>query len=110
MMLASNGGMRALAEQQDSTQEEDLFALSLEDLVTLDFNLLYKVQEKLSFSLRVDNIFDKEYEHPGIRNANSGADPGYWDAGGAWQGSQGWFNSVVPQPGRTVWLSASIGL
>ncbi len=54
MMLASNGGMRALAEQQDSTQEEDLFALSLEDLVTLDFNLLYKVQEKLSFSLRVD--------------------------------------------------------
>jgi len=76
------------------------------DYVTLDFNLLYKVKENLSFSLRVDNIFDEEYEHPGIRSADSGADPGYWDGGGSWHGSQGWFNSLVPQPGRTLWLSA----
>jgi len=82
---------------------------SIDDYLTLDFNLLYKVKEKLSFSLRVDNIFDTKHEHPGIRSADSGADAGYW-GGGTWQGSQGWFNSVVPQPGRTVWLTASIGL
>ncbi|MCP4219423.1 MAG: TonB-dependent receptor, partial [bacterium] len=59
----------------------------------------------LSVSLKVDNIFDSEYYHPGIRSANAGDEPGYIDAGGVWQGSNGWYNSLLPQPGRTMYLS-----
>ena len=56
----------------------------------------------LGLSLRAANLFDEEYFHPGVREANAGVTPGFFDASGAWQGSGGFYNSLLPQPGRTV--------
>ncbi|MCP4215130.1 MAG: TonB-dependent receptor [bacterium] len=80
----------------------------VESYFTADFFLGYKLTQKLSVSLKVDNIFDSEYYHPGIRSANAGDEPGYIDAGGVWQGSKGWYNSLLPQPGRTMYLSVRL--
>ena len=52
-------------------------------------------------SLRVTNLLDTEYAHPGIGSADSGTTPGRW-VGERWEGSAGYFNSVLPQPGRAV--------
>ena len=54
----------------------------------------------LGFSIAVDNLTDRAYFHPGIRDANAGTTPG---------GSAGYFNSLLPQPGRTITLSMHIG-
>jgi outer membrane cobalamin receptor len=63
----------------------------------------------LGISLSIDNALDKRYFHPGIREANAGTTAGFFDANGVWQGSSGYFNSLLPQPGRTVTLSMHIG-
>jgi hypothetical protein len=56
----------------------------------------------LGFTLVVNNLTGKGYFHPGVREANAGLTPGYFDSEGVWQGSQGFFNSLLPQPGRTI--------
>ncbi len=76
----------------------------------LDGNLLVKdiFVKGLSVSLRVTNIFDSLYYHPGIRTANSGEEPGYFDDEGIWRGSAGWLNSLLPQFGRNFLLSLNL--
>ncbi len=71
-----------------------------------DANILYKnlFVKGLGLGLKITNIFDTEYFHPGVREANSGTEPGHWE-GKAWYGSKGWYNSLMPQPGRFVMLS-----
>jgi outer membrane receptor protein involved in Fe transport len=54
--------------------------------------------------LRARNLFDSAYEHPGVREASSGDVPGSFDDSGVWHGSGGFFNSLLPQPGRTLSL------
>ena len=58
----------------------------------------------LSVGLSVTNLFDEELLHPGVRDASSGVEPGFFDDSGTWHGSTGFFNSVLPQPGRAVSL------
>lgn len=58
----------------------------------------------LGFSIAIDNLTDRAYFHPGIRDANAGTTPGFFDENGVWQGSAGYFNSLLPQPGRTITL------
>lgn len=78
---------------------------------TADINLLYKnlFVKGLSVSVKVNNIFDKEYFHTGIRDANSGITPGFWN-NGKWYGSLGWSNSLLPQPGRSFIFGIGIDI
>jgi outer membrane receptor for ferrienterochelin and colicins len=62
----------------------------------------------VSLSLRCTNLMDRAYFHPGIRDANAGTAPGFFDARGRWIGSGGYFNSLLPQPGRQFLLSIEI--
>ncbi len=59
----------------------------------------------LGLSLNVLNLFDKHYYQPGVRDANSGDTPGFFDAKGVWHGSGGFYNSLLPQPGRAVMVT-----
>jgi len=67
------------------------------------------VGEPLSLRLRVDNLLDTGYSHPGIRTADSGETPGAM-VGGVWTGSAGYYNSRLPQPGRTLWVTLGLDL
>jgi outer membrane cobalamin receptor len=75
---------------------------------TLDLNVratdLFSVKG-LDFSLRVSNLLDRTYFHPGVSQADAGTTPGYFDASGTWHGSTGWYSSLLPQPGRTLTLA-----
>jgi outer membrane receptor protein involved in Fe transport len=52
-----------------------------------------------SLGLRVTNLFDETYYHPGVRDASAGLGPGP---------SAGYFNSLLPQPGREVSLVVTL--
>lgn len=62
----------------------------------------------LSLGLKIYNLFDTEYYHPGYRGANAGENL-IFDANDQLDetisGSQGWYNSRLPQPLRTVMLN-----
>ncbi|MBN2486875.1 MAG: TonB-dependent receptor [Bacteroidales bacterium] len=69
----------------------------------LDANIIIKDIgfEGLNFNIQFNNILGTEYFHPGTRAATSGNTPGSW-SGLEWQGSVGWNNSLMPQPGRYI--------
>ncbi|MFA6954794.1 MAG: TonB-dependent receptor [Thermoanaerobaculia bacterium] len=79
----------------------------VDSFATIDLNLVATdlASTGIGVSLSVENLFDEEYFHPGIRDANAGTTPGYFDSGGNWRGSSGFFNSLLPQPGRSVLLT-----
>lgn len=69
--------------------------------LTIDGNIQVRdlIYKGLNVEVKLINITDAVYFHPGIREANSGESPGTWDSNGlGWNGSQGWFNSKLPQP------------
>jgi outer membrane cobalamin receptor len=72
----------------------------------LDGNLTWTdfAVKGIGLSLKVTNLFDTKYFNPGIRSANSGDTGGTWN-GRAWDGSNGWYNSLLPQPRRCIILS-----
>ena len=78
----------------------------IDSYFTMNATLLYKnlFIEGLSFRLKVNNLFDTQYFHPGIKNADAGETPGQW-VGDAWNGSAGWYNSKLPQPHRYYMIS-----
>lgn len=65
----------------------------------------------LSASLRIRNLFNTSYFHPGIREAAAGNTPGTFDVNDNYQGGsqKNYFNSLLPQPGRTIMMSLSYG-
>ncbi len=71
-----------------------------------DLNLMWrKVYDfPLNLSVKINNLFDTDYFHPGVRAANAGMTPGYWQ-NNHWYGSRGWNNSLIPQPGREIIVS-----
>jgi outer membrane cobalamin receptor len=77
---------------------------------TIDATLVWRdlFAEGLSLVLSAENLLDEEYFHPGIREASAGVEPGTFDSTGAWQGSRGYYSSLLPQPGRTVSLRLRI--
>lgn len=72
---------------------------------TLDVNARARdfLVDGLWLSLRIANLLDTRYFHPGVGDANSGERPGRWE-GDRWVGSLGYFNSLLPQPGRSIAL------
>jgi iron complex outermembrane receptor protein len=66
--------------------------------VILDSSISYKAAKWQTF-FKVLNIFDREVLAPGINNANSGDDFS--------QRSKGYDNSLLPQPGRSFWLTTN---
>jgi outer membrane receptor protein involved in Fe transport len=62
----------------------------------------------VSLSLGIENLFDRRYAHPGVRDANAGVDPGAFDSNGQWAGSHGFYSSLLPQPGRSIALNLHI--
>lgn len=74
---------------------------------TADANLTYKYSAKdpLRWTLSVENLFNRRYFHPGVRQADAGFSQGQFDDDGVWHGSDGYFNSLLPQEGRGVFLS-----
>lgn len=79
---------------------------------TLDANVRWDdvFAKGVGVSLAIENLTDKKYSHPGVRDANAGTTPGSFDANGAWTGSGGFFNSLLPQPGRSALLSVHLTL
>ena len=71
---------------------------------TLDLALHWKDfwTKGLGLSLRVANLLDKAYFHPGLRDAGAGIVPGGFISPGVWRGSGSYYNSLLPQPGRAV--------
>jgi outer membrane receptor for ferrienterochelin and colicins len=64
----------------------------------------------LGVSLTIDNVANRTYFHPGVRDANAGTTPGSFDAAGVWQGSRGYYNSLLAQPGRIVMVGLHFNL
>jgi hypothetical protein len=62
----------------------------------------------LGLSLRVANLADRRTFHPGLRDAGAGTTPGGFDAAGRWSGSASYYNSLLPQPGRSIQVSLSL--
>ncbi len=69
---------------------------------TVDVNFLWRnfATNGLDVGLSVNNLLDEHYFHPGLREADAGTRSGQFDNNGVWQGSEGWYSSVLPQPGR----------
>ncbi len=88
---------------------------SVAGYVTLDFNAIFKLFPSANWhiSLQVNNLFDAIYDHPGIRDADAGVTPGYFDETGKYHGpgaDRYYYSSLLPQPGRTVLISLHVGL
>lgn len=79
----------------------------VEDYATADLSLTHRDWPRpgIGWQLTVSNLFDHHYAHPGLREGDAGFAPGYWNDSGVWQGSAGYYNSLMPQPGRGVFLS-----
>ncbi len=63
---------------------------------------------RLGLSLRVDNLLDRQYFHPGVRDAGAGYVPGTFGPDHlTYSGGSGYhyYNSLLPQPGRSFKLS-----
>ncbi|WP_372765915.1 TonB-dependent receptor plug domain-containing protein [Pseudoalteromonas sp.] len=99
----------------DSNPLDEIPGYGVTDLA-LQFSL--PKLDKVEFSLRVTNLFDKEYYHPGIRDADANDplvnaalfdDIGFdQDNPKAWSGSQGWYNSRLPQAERRIVLGLTV--
>jgi outer membrane receptor for ferrienterochelin and colicins len=68
------------------------------------------VVKGMGLSLDIFNVLDLQYSHPGVRSANAGETPGYFDDAGVWHGSAGYDSSRLPQPGRAFLLSLRFDL
>lgn len=62
----------------------------------------------LGLSLRAANLTDKTYFHPGLRDAGAGTAPGGFNPAGVWTGSGSYYNSLLPQPGRSMEFSVTL--
>lgn len=77
-------------------------------VTVFDLNLNRQFGSGLSVALDAFNLFDRHYVSPGVRQADAGATPGFFDSNGVWQGSTGTFSSLLPQEGRTFLISVGL--
>ena len=84
---------------------------SVDAFATMDINLTYRnfVMDGLNLGLRVGNLFNAVYFHPGVNGATAGDTPGEMvmgeDGTESWQGSSGSYNSLIPQPARSIQIT-----
>ncbi len=73
---------------------------SVDAYFVADANVHCRIFKHFSMSLRVVNLLNTEYFHSGVRNANSGGtmEPSW--TGRAFNGSKGFYNSLLPQATR----------
>jgi outer membrane cobalamin receptor len=73
---------------------------------TLDLVINYNdfLFKGLNIRLKIQNLLDEQYFHPGIKNASAGTEPGYW-VGNRWYGSKGVYTSLIPQNGANYAIS-----
>lgn len=74
---------------------------------TFDLNINFRLGGA-GLSLRVANLTDKLYFHPGFADGNAGDRPGSFNAQGEWEGSGGYYSSLLAQPGRAVYLTLRV--
>ncbi len=77
---------------------------------TIDLNLRFNALRGVAFDLKGKNLLNSNYSHPGFASASSGNAPGYLDENNNWVGSQGFYNSRLPQPGRSIMLMLELDL
>jgi len=73
----------------------------IDDFYTFDGNLMFNniLKTGLGLSLAVTNITNQQYFHPGVGGADAGVTAGFWE-NGIWNGSKGYYCSLLPQPHR----------
>lgn len=69
---------------------------------SFDLNLDYAPKRGLGMALGIYNLFDRAHVHPGVRQADAGDTPGFFDGDGIWHGRRGFFSSLLPQEGRVL--------
>ncbi len=76
-----------------------------------DANFSYRnfLVSGFDISLKINNLFNTTYFHPGIGVANAGNTAGKWE-NGVWQGSSGWQNSLLPQAHRYFLLTLTLSI
>lgn len=77
---------------------------SIDGYFTLDATLTYEnlFAKGLGLSVRVFNLLNAQYFQPGVRDGGAGTRPGFFDNTGIWRGSNSFYSSLLPQPGRTI--------
>jgi outer membrane receptor protein involved in Fe transport len=83
---------------------------SIPAFFTLDANVVIRNVgiEGLSLGLRGTNLLNAQTFAPGLSTASAGNTPGTFTTGGVWQGSSGLFNSLMPQPGRSLYATVRL--
>ena len=78
---------------------------------TLDANLIFShiFLEPLWASFRATNLLNTAYNQPGIGNAMSGNGQAVY-VGNSYSGSQGLNNSLLPQPGRSLFVTLGLDM
>ncbi len=77
--------------------------------MVLDTNAILRNMpyQGLAIGLRVSNVLDTQYAHPGLGFANAGIGPATFLPNGGYLGSLGIDSSLLPQPRRTVMVTVS---
>lgn len=81
--------------------EIDAFFVSDANFILRDFPF-----KDFQLGLKVYNLFDVDYFHPGYRGASAGET--LYDENNNFVGSQGWYNSRLPQPKRSAQVSLRV--
>lgn len=73
----------------------------IDPYLNLNTSLLYQnlFFQGMHLRLKIHNLLNTEYYHPGIKLGDAGETPGVWN-NGIWNGSQGFYNSKLPQAHR----------
>ena len=81
----------------------------LPSFATFDAAMSWQAVRGVTVALKVTNLFDERYAHPGVRQADAGVEPGFFDETGRWRGSVGFYNSLLPQSGRAYQIMLHVG-
>ncbi|MFT4926962.1 MAG: outer membrane receptor for ferrienterochelin and colicins [Phenylobacterium sp.] len=82
---------------------------SISGYLVSDLNLRWpQLLAGMDLNLQITNVFDKVYFHPGINTGNAGNQPGHFNADDVWVGSDGFFNSLLPQAGRGIFIGLDV--
>jgi len=86
---------------------------SIDPYFVTDVNIVFQdiLVKGLGFNIKVTNLLNTDYYHPGIKTGDASVDPGTgWTTDGnlIYNGSKGWFNSKLPQFQRFIMLNLSL--
>jgi outer membrane receptor for ferrienterochelin and colicins len=94
--------------ERDTVATNPVRSVDAHTVADASFNIDRIGSSGIGVQLAIQNLTDNRYFHPGIRDANAGTTPGHFDPNGNWIGSAGYFNSLLPQPGRSILVGLRI--